>query len=909
MLYNIHFEAAAIAYLIVLNIYIRLQFTNKSPSNKYFRYLAAMMLVAVMLDVITAITISYHQFVPIWANVAINSVYFAADIIMEYVFIMYCACATFGTKDKWHIPQIAGVTAFFCFLILIANLFTGWVFYFDENGYQHGPIYMFVHIVPIVEESLTAGMMLINFKKFNKRQRLSIILYILVLASGPVVQILYPNVLFILFTVSIGLMLLMFGMETPDFQALNRTMNELRETRDAAEEAMSAAQIASQAKTEFLTNISHEIRTPINAILGYNEMVLRDTEKTDIAQHCVNIQSAGKTLLSMISDMMDYTEIETGSIKIEETNYSTASMISDIMTCGKYFADKKDIEIRVNIDSEMPKMLHGDNARITRIFNNLLSNSVKYTDFGHIDIVIKWEQKSEFAGWINAEVTDTGIGLRNEDIARITSAFQRVDKKRNQHIQGLGLGLTIVTRLLAMMGSSLAIQSEYGKGTSISFRLMQGIVDPTPLGNVDNLTCIPEKNTLRPGFTAPEARLLAVDDNSMNLELYRGSLKDTKIQIDTAINGVEALELINRYKYDLIILDHMMPVMDGMETLKTIKKQNLCQGVPILVITANAVPGEKSVYLNAGFDDYLSKPVSSRQLLEAVKKYLPENLIRPDESSISFDDDELSENGAIDRLSKFLDINSAMQFCCNNKELYLQIVNTYVNENRLEDIRKHCEERDFNNYRIQVHALKSGSRTIGAGELSDHAFSLEMAAKTGDTEFILENTEALLNEYGALLERIRGALDSSDEEIECSGLSVLYIDDDLMCRSMIKRMLRDGFGSITIKQSAEEALDLLSAISSEAQENGTLPEMPNIILLDLNLSGTDGLALLKKLKANELYSYIPVVIYTSDDDRETQLKCLRAGAADFIAKPADWEILTERLKRLAVVPEQADIAI
>ena len=324
----------------------------------------------------------------------------------------------------------------------------------------------------------------------------------------------------------------------------------------------------------------------------------------------------------MISDMMDYTEIETGSINIEETNYSTASMISDIMTCGKYFAEKKDIEIRVNIDSEIPKMLHGDSARITRIFSNLLSNSVKYTDFGHIDVVIKWEQKSKFAGWINAEVTDTGIGLRDEDIARITSAFQRVDKKRNQHIQGLGLGLTIVTKLLAMMGSKLSITSEYGKGTSIKFRLMQGIVDPSPLGNVDNLTSIPEKNTLRAGFTAPDARLLAVDDNSMNLELYRGSLKDTKIQIDTAINGVEALELISRYKYDLIILDHMMPLMDGMETLKTIKKQNLCQGVPILVITANAVPGEKSVYLNAGFDDYLSKPFGMMEMVSRVKAVL-----------------------------------------------------------------------------------------------------------------------------------------------------------------------------------------------------------------------------------------------------------------------------------------------
>ena len=901
MLYNIHFECATIAYLIVLNIYIRLQFTASSPSNKYFRRLAAYMLVAVILDVVTATTISYHQFVPIWANMTLNTFYFTADVVMEYVFIMYCSCATFGTKDKWHIPQIAGILAIASAAIIIANLFTGWVFYFDENGYQHGPIYMAVHIVPIVEESLTAGMMLLNFKKFTKKQRISIILYILVIASGPVVQILHPEVLFILFTVSIGLMLLMFAMETPDYQALTHTMDELRKTRDEAEETMSVAQAASQAKSEFLTSISHEIRTPINAILGYNEMILRDTEKNEVAQYCVNIQSAGKSLLSMISDMMDYTEMESGCIKLEEGNYSTASMISDIMICGKFFAEKKDIEIRMDIDSSIPKTLHGDNARITRIFSNLLSNSAKYTDFGHIEIALKWEPKGEFTGWLIAKITDTGIGMREEDIERITSAFHRADKKRNQNIPGLGLGLTIVTRLLGMMGSTLSIKSEYGKGTAISFRLMQGIVDPTPLGKVENLTCVPEKNTLRAGFTAPEARLLAVDDNSMNLELYRGSLKDTKIQIDTATNGVEALELISRYKYDLIILDHMMPVMDGMETLKTIKKQNLCQDVPILVITANAVQGEKSVYLNAGFDDYLSKPVSSRQLLEAVKKYLPKNLIRPYISDLSDEDDEeQSQTGAIHRLSSFLDIKSAMEYCYNSEELYLSIINTYVEENRLEDIRNYCKEKDFENYRIQVHALKSGSRTIGAGGLSEHALSLEMAAKNGNTEFILENNEALLEEYGSLLKHIKAALEGTDEKPECCGLNVLYIDDDLMYRSLTARMLRDGFGSTTIKQSAEEALDTLNSISSKSTD-----ELPHIILLDLNLSGMDGLSLLKKLKNNELYSHIPVVIYSADDDRDTQLKCLRAGAEDFVSKPADWEILTERLKRLAIAAEQS----
>lgn len=906
MMYNIYYEVASILYLIVLNLYIRLQFTAESQSNKYFRRLAAVMLLAVVLDVISAITISYYQLVPIWLNTALSTAYFLSDIVLEYVFVMYCSCATFGTANRFYIPQIFYTIALICTIIMLANIFTGWVFYFDENGYQHGPIYMLVHIVPLVEIAVTGGMMLINFPKFNKKQRLSIILYIVVLTAGPIVQLLHPDVLFILFTVSIGLMLLMFAMETPDYQALNRTMNELRATRDKAEEAMVAAQNASRAKTDFLSSISHEIRTPINAILGYNEMVLRDTKNHEIEQYCVNIQSAGKTLLSMISDMMDYAEIETGSINIEEKDYYTASMISDIVICGKYFAEKKDVELRVNIDPSVPKELHGDSVRIIRIFVNLLSNAVKYTEFGHIDIVMKWEQEEkEPEGWINAEVRDTGIGMHDEEIEMITDAFQRVNKKRNQNIQGIGLGLTIVTRLLDMMGSTLNVQSEYGKGTTVSFRLKQGVVDASPLGDFDTSAPTPEKGALSPGFTAPDARLLAVDDNIMNLELYRGSLKNTKIQIDTAVNGIEALELISRYKYDLIILDHMMPLMDGMETLKTIKKQNLCDDVPIIVITANAVSGEKSIYLNAGFDDYLSKPVSSRHLLETVRKYLPSNLIQPDDGEASSVEEELPAAGAVERLSRFLDVKSAMEFCCNLEELYLEIVNTYLAENRLEVIRGYLEDRDFDNYRIQVHALKSSSRTIGANELAEQALALEMAAKNNETGFILKNTDSLLCNYSELLDRIKSALDGSDnQQDECSGMNVLYIDDDLMYRSLVERMLQSSFGRIITKKSAEEALEMLHEISSK-QGIDTASELPKIILLDFNLKGMNGLEMLKKLRSSPLYENIPVVVYSSDDDRDTQLKCLRAGAADFIAKPADWEILTERLKRLCFTSAQS----
>ena len=885
LLYNIDFEISAAAFLIVLNMYIRLQYPSQSVSNKYFRRLAMILLVADLLDVFTAVTISFHQSVPVWFNVLLNTMYFFVDLLLEFQFVIYCTWVTYGEIKRHLVPKVTAVVAVICSFILIANIFTGWVFSFDETGYVHGPIYMMVHFVPLAEIFVTCGMMLTNFPRFRTSQRISIILYILVLLSGPAVQIFYPNVLFILFTVSIGLLLLMFALETPDYQALNRTMNELRTTRDEAEEAMAVAQSASAAKTDFLSAMSHEIRTPINAILGYNEMVQREAVAPEIQRYSVNIRSAGKTLLSMISDMMDYTEMETGSLHIEESKYSAASMLSDITTCGRYYADKKEIELRVDFDPEIPRTLAGDSVRITRIFSNLLSNAVKYTDAGWVEISVKWEKQDENNGWLYGAVRDTGIGIKEEDIARITSSFQRVDKKRNQSIQGIGLGLTIVTRLLSMMDSSLEINSEYGSGTTMSFRVKQGIVDPAAIGDVTAFGGAPDNTRSTPGFTAPEARILAVDDNTMNLELYKGSLKDTQVRIDTAVNGVEALELISRNRYDMVILDHMMPVMDGMETLKTIKKQELCPGVPIIIITANAVSGEKSTYLNAGFDDYLSKPVSSRQLWDAMKKYLPDRLIH---TSVGVAEHQSADSSVMGRLGEFLNISEALHYCCESEELYLQILGTYLEEDKTERIKQYCDTMDIDNYRIQVHALKSTSRTVGADRLSDEALALETAAKTGDKAYITENTERVLKEYKAVLEQVRKALEAPVEKPSPTG-RVLYVEDDIMYRCLVDRMLQDSFGGVYSVQSGEEALDYLKL------------RQPEVILLDLNLGGMDGLSVLKALKSDERLCNIPVVIFTSDDSKDTQVRCLRAGAADFIAKPVDMDILSERIKRL--VPE------
>lgn len=953
--YNIYFELSAVIYMIVLNVYIRLQFNSKSTVNKLFKSVAILLLLADILDIVTAITISYALYIPTWINMMLNYLYLCSDMIMEFWFVMYSlSCVRVGDMHKNPVYWVSLGITLLSLLFLTLNFFTKWIFDFSPTeGYIHGPMYFVVYIVPFVIIFIVVGVLLSNFKNFTRNQRITIICYAITTTLGPLVQMLFPDILFVLFTVSVGYMMLMFALETPDYEALQRTNAELMRTRDEAEEATAAAQKANQAKTEFLSGMSHEVRTPINAILGYNEMIMRECSDKDITQYSMNIQSAGKTLLSIVSDILDYTEIENGRLELDNADYSALSVLNDVITYGEYYTEKKDIKLRTNISSDIPTTLYGDSIRITQIFNNLVSNAVKYTDTGYVEIGVSWDKTAEDKGYLTAYIKDTGIGMKQNDVARISSSFLRMDKKRTQNIQGIGLGLTIVTRLLAKMNSKLVVNSEYEKGTTVSFRIEQKVVDPKPLGALRMTGSSIHYNTGKtPQFIAPNAKILAVDDNSMNLELFKGNLKHTKILIDTATNGVEALALINKNKYDLIFLDHMMPVMDGMETLKTIKKQNLCPNVPIIVITANALPGEKEVYLNAGFDEYLSKPVTSKQLCETVRRFLPAGFIYETEAediaetakfpaSPDWDAPKkpapqitaavqapaaeqtakpATAENLLERLS-FLDTETGMMYCCDSEDFYLEIINTYLSERKTEAIKQYFEAEDYDNYRIQVHALKSTSRTIGAADMASEAEKLEMAAKSNDIDYIKANTERVLTDYAALLQKLENAVngtpapaqpvqavpastnapqsafeqdfDDSDEpdeadvitSINIQNAKVLVADDDIMYRSIAEYMLKEKFSVDTVSSGSEVILYL--------EKHHT-----DIILLDVHMQDMDGFRMLQILKSTPQYADIPVIFLTADDDKNVELKCLEAGAVDYITKPFVKDIVIQRMMRI-----------
>ncbi|MCR4649798.1 MAG: response regulator, partial [Lachnospiraceae bacterium] len=401
------------------------------------------------------------------------------------------------------------------------------------------------------------------------------------------------------------------------------------ETNQQMKDAADAAIAAGKAKSRFLAQMSHEIRTPINAVLGMNEMILRESEDESIREYSENIQSAGKTLLSIINSILDFSKIEDGKMEIIPAKYELATVINNLVNSIDERAKAKSLKLITKIDPTLPGVLFGDDVRITQVIMNLLTNAVKYTERGSIMLEISDGGRDKDSILLNVSVKDTGIGIKEEDMSKLFESFERIEEKRNRNIEGTGLGMSIVTGLLNMMGSKLDVKSEYGKGSEFSFGLRQLIVEEEAIGDYEEKRLGHTAKTRKEEYLyAKKASILVVDDNEMNLKVIKNLLKRNGIVPDLALSGAEAIELVGKKNYDIVFLDHMMPKMDGLETLARMKDEGLVRlNMKIIALTANAVVGARETYLKAGFDDYLSKPVEVELLEDKLKRYLPKENI------------------------------------------------------------------------------------------------------------------------------------------------------------------------------------------------------------------------------------------------------------------------------------------
>ncbi len=641
---------------------------------------------------------------------------------------------------------------------------------------------------------------------------------------------------------------------------------------------------ANQAKANFLASMSHEIRTPINAVLGIDEMILSESNEDKIREYAKDIQTAGRTLLAIINDILDFSKIESGKMTIVPMEYDLASVINDSCNMIRSKADEKKLIFHTLCDTHLPSRLLGDEVRIRQIFTNLLSNAVKYTEHGSITFSVTGNYEDDGNFILEATIRDTGIGIKEENIPYLFDSFSRVDDDVTHRIEGSGLGLSIVKNLLDLMGGEIKIESEFGKGSSFTILIPQRILSETPIGSFAGDFSLEDHPATEDDFMAPGARILAVDDVAMNLKVFCGLLKDTLIVIDTATSGKSCIAKMRSEHYDMVFLDHMMPEMDGIETLRELQAmdKNITSKTPIIMLTANAILGAKEEYLRQGFCDYLSKPIQKDRLLAMLKQYLPAELILRKDKGRSSENSFSLENIA------FLNTEIGLSYHAGDKDFYLEIIKAFEEDNRLTPLQTYYDEEDWHNYRILVHSLSSSSKIIGATELSNMAKQLENAAKVNSIDYIRSHHMEMMASYQALLSNLRTfLLQGSGMEIPKSSnnFHILVVDDDKINLKTARKILKDHY-QITCLESGKEALDFLEE------------QLPDMILLDIHMPEMDGFDVLKVLKANQRTKNIPVVFLTADADYETELSGFKAGAADYIRKPFIPDIMLERLTRI-----------
>lgn len=411
-------------------------------------------------------------------------------------------------------------------------------------------------------------------------------------------------------------------------------VTRLHNKMDELEKMTELANRSNETKSIFLANMSHEIRTPINAIVGMDEMILRETASDIIRDYAIDIKSASHTLLGIINDILDISKIESGALSLINGEYKLSQVILDVKNMTEKKAKDKGLSFSIEVDEDIPENLYGDELRIKQVMINIINNAIKYTMEGSVNINISYLKVENHEKNIELviDVSDTGIGIKEDEKNKLFTKFQRLDEIRNKNVEGTGLGLSIAKSFVTMMDGYIDVDSIYGEGTTFSIHIIQEVTDPETIGNIDDRAVNNKRSDNEHiKLMAPSARILVVDDNELNLKVLLGLLKITRISIDTASSGKECIEKMKDEQYDCVLLDIMMPELNGVETLKVLKDKNIKGDVPVIALTADATAGAEDLYISLGFDDYLTKPISYSKCEDALIKYLPKNKLLNDE--------------------------------------------------------------------------------------------------------------------------------------------------------------------------------------------------------------------------------------------------------------------------------------
>ena len=534
-----------------------------------------------------------------------------------------------------------------------------------------------------------------------------------------------------------------------DMTDIKAYINEIKRVRQQAEKA-------NIAKSEFLANMSHEIRTPMNAIIGMNDIIMEECRDPSIRGYAKDVQAAAKNLLAIINDILDLSKVEAGKMELVPTDYYLKTIVGEIVGLMDMAASKRGLIMKYECDETIPCRYNGDDGRIKQVLINILNNAIKFTKEGYVRVsVVGRPGEREDEEILTFRVEDTGCGIRQEDLGKIFEDFRQVDSKRNRSVEGTGLGLAIVKHLVELMGGTIDVESVYGEGTAFTISIPQRIVDRRSIAEMPDPS---QAETERiETFTAPGVKVLIVDDNVVNRKVARNFLKSYAFDLDEAESGPQAIEMARQNRYDIIFMDHMMPMMDGIEAAEIIRRDCGENGAAAIMIalTANAMEGMRQRFLDKGFQDFIAKPLDRKELGQLLVRWIPEERRRAaddEEARVPMNPDAFRIEG--------IDMSAAMRYYSGDEAGFAELLELYyMDGQRKIGLLRELAASNLSGYQTEVHALKSASANIGAVSVSEMARAQEKAASEGDRQLIDQRLPQLLEAYGALLERIGRVLE------------------------------------------------------------------------------------------------------------------------------------------------------
>lgn len=698
--------------------------------------------------------------------------------------------------------------------------------------------------------------MLLDFKNLKNKKYVPVFVFLVLGGIAMAIQMYHPEILMMTYVETLISVIMFFTMENPDLKLIN----ELNIAKEQAEKA-------NNAKTDFLSSMSHEIRTPLNAIVGFSQALIEEEIPDTAKDEVEDIITASMNLLDIVNGILDISKIEANKLEIVNTEYNLNKVLDELVLLTKARIGDKPIEFRTHFDTSIPPVLYGDYIRLKQIVLNLLTNAAKYTKQGYIDFEVHSVIKGDICRLI-ISVKDTGIGIKEKNLDKLFTKFERFDKEQNITIEGTGLGLAITKKLTELMHGNIVAQSVYGEGSKFTVAIDQQVVAKEQLE---------EETTTTDEIDISGKHILIVDDNTINLKVATRLLKNYNVVVDTCESGQECLDKITGGNtYDLILMDDMMPKMSGVETLHNLKQiPNF--NTPTVALTANAISGMKEKYLQDGFDDYLAKPIDKLELNRVLEHFLTQTTDNCDIMKIGCDTmkdvNYLKDNGV--NVDKSLELFGDMETYNETMVDFFSAV-----AEKLEKIKKFKETSDMANYAIEVHSLKSDSKYLGFTKLAELSYQHEMASKEMNTEFVYENYDALMEEAGRIVNVASTYLGKQntivvEKKAPISDKKILVVDDSNIIRNLIQRMFDDELQVV----SANDGVEATQIIAS------TPMDTIYGLLLDLNMPKADGFAVLDWFKKYNLFAKIPVAIITGEDSKENIERANTYPIVGVLSKP------------------------